>query len=195
MRLITSPFDVGASYGIPEDQPLPPEDRVSSVGVHAPSMDELYRTQSPRLLRYFRRSTGNAQIAADLVQDAFTRLADSGRLPAVLNPAAYLQRIARNLLIDRSRTPAVREIFVRYEDWDAKTPPTQEDGILAQDLLRCYEAAIATLPERTRMVFLLHRADELTYSQIASRLEMRFCNVQYHMKQALAHLDRALDER
>ncbi|WP_354289365.1 RNA polymerase sigma factor [Sphingomonas sp. UYEF23] len=195
MRMITRPFDGGLAYGIPEDQPLPPEDRVPSGAAHAAAMDDLYRTQAPRLLRYFRRSTGSTQTAADLVHDAFARLAHSGRLPDILNPAAYLQRIARNLLVDRSRAPMARETFVPLEEWDARTSPTQEDGLLAQDLLRCYEAAIATLPERTRMVFLLHRADELTYSQIASRLEMRFCNVQYHMKQALAHLDRALDER
>uniref|UniRef100_UPI0035C977EF RNA polymerase sigma factor n=1 Tax=uncultured Sphingomonas sp. TaxID=158754 RepID=UPI0035C977EF len=193
--MIASPFDGGASYGIAEDQPLPPEDRVVSAGPRAVSMEDLYRAQAPRLLRYFRRSTGNAQTAADLVQDAFTRLADSGRLPDLLNPAGYLQRIARNLLIDRSRAPMLRESFVPLEEWDAKTLPDQEDGLLAQDLLRCYEAAIATLPERTRMVFLLHRADDLTYRQIASRLEMRFCTVQYHMKQALAHLDRTLDHR
>lgn len=195
MRLIASPFDREVSYSIAEDQPLPPEDRVVPAGARAASMEDLYRAQAPRLLRYFRRSTGNAQTAADLVQDAFTRLAESGRLPDVLNPSAYLQRIARNLLIDRSRAPMLRETFVPLEDWDAKILPAQEDGLLAQDLLRCYETAIAALPEKTRMVFLLHRADDLTYREIANRLEMRFCTVQYHMKQALAHLDRVLDDR
>lgn len=182
-----------AALGIPEDQPLPPEDRVPSLGAPSRSLDDLYRTQAPLLLRYFQRRTGNSHAAPDLVQDTFARFADSGRLPELRNPAAYLQRIARNLLTDRARRPVNRETFLPLEEWDAKTLPAQEDTILAQDLLRCYENAIAALPERTRMVFLLQRADGLTYRQIARRLAVPQRTVKYHMTRALQHFYQALD--
>ena len=158
------------------------------------TIEQLYEEEGPRLLRYFQRKTGNCHTAPDLVQDAFARLAGVGRLTELANPAAYLQRIARNLLADRARNPHVREAFVPLEEWDAQATPKQEDALVADDMLRRYEAAIAEMPERTRMVFLLHRADDLTYRQIAKRLGVKLWTVEYHMKRALTHLDRMLDE-
>ena len=86
-------------------------------------------------------------------------------------------------------------MFVPLEAWDAETPPAQEDALVACDTLRLYEHAIAGLPERTRIVFLLHRADDLTYRQIAKRLGVTVWTVEYHMKCAIAHLDRMLDDQ
>ncbi|TPG51760.1 RNA polymerase sigma factor [Sphingomonas glacialis] len=157
------------------------------------TMEALYVAEGPRLLRYFQRRTGNSHSAPDLVQDAFVRFASAEHVPNLVNPAAYLQRIARNLLIDRARRAQEREVFVPLEEWDAGTPPDQEDTLVVRDALRRYEEAIAALPERTRLVFLLKRADDLTYPQIAKRLGITLWTVQYHMKRALTHLDRTLN--
>ncbi|MEG3178258.1 RNA polymerase sigma factor [Sphingomonas sp. RB3P16] len=156
-------------------------------------MEELYVAEGPRLLRYFQRRTGDSHSAPDLVQDTFVRFASAEPVPNLLNPAAYLQRIARNLLIDRARRPQSQGVFVPLEEWDAATSPDQEGALDERDTLRRYEDAIAALPERTRMVFLLHRADDLTYPQIAKRLGITFWTVQYHMKRALTHLDQTLN--
>lgn len=159
------------------------------------TIEQLYTAEAPRLLRFFQRRTGNCHTAPDLVHDAFARLAGAGRFPDLDNPAAYLQRIARNLLTDRARSRPEREAFVPLEDWDAETPPAQEDALVASDTLKRYEQAIADLPDRTRMVFLLHRADDLTYRQIAKRLGVTLWTVEYHMKRAITHLDRMLDDQ
>src|SRR3546814_19445778 len=132
--------------------------------------------------------------ASDL-QDAFARLAGVGRRTELAKPAAYLQRIARNLLADRARNRHARAAFVPLEDWDAEAAPEQENALVASDTLRLYEAAIAGLPERTRMVFLLQRADDLTYRQIANRIAVPLWPVAYHMTSAIAHLDRSLSEQ
>lgn len=41
---------------------------------------------------------------------------------------------------------------------------------MSEDMLAVYEAAVAQLPPLTRVVFLLHRVDDLPYRQIADRL-------------------------
>src|SRR3546814_2617819 len=51
----------------------------------------------------------------------------------------------------RARNRHAREAFVPLEDWDAEAAPEQENALVASDTLRLYEAAIAGLPERTRM--------------------------------------------
>lgn len=157
---------------------------------------QLYETEAPRLLRYFRRHTHDCHTAPDLVQDAFARLAATERATPLVNPAAYLQRIARNLLIDRARSRALRDTWhVALDEEQGSVPASQEDALLASELLTLYEKAIAELPERTRMIFVLQRADGLTYRAIAQRLGLPLWTVEHHMKRAIAHVDRTLDRR
>lgn len=184
----------GGEGGLAEGDPLPPADRAPSCATVV-SLGDLYRAEAPGLLRYFERRTGERHAAPDLVHDAFARLAGIGSLAELVNPAAYLQRIARNLLVDRARRSTAPAAFVPLDDCDAETPAAQEDALEAQDLLRRYEDAIAGLPDRTRTIFLLHRADDLTYRQIARHMGVTVWTVEYHMKRAILHLAQMLDDQ
>lgn len=157
------------------------------------NLDRLFRSEAPRLLSFFRGRTGNADAASDMVQDAFVRLAGRSRQGGLSNPAAYLQRIARNMLIDRTRRTAPVELPI--EEQDLSVPPRQEEGLAARDLLRLYEEAVAGLSDKTRTVFLLQRVEGLTYEQIGTRLGISVATVEYHMMRAIAHIDRMLDDR
>jgi RNA polymerase sigma-70 factor (ECF subfamily) len=197
MRLTLAPDSGGMASGerrLADGDPLPPADHVPAPAAGV-SLGDLYRAEAPGLLRYFERRTGERHAAPDLVHDAFARLAGIGALADLVNPAAYLQRIARNLLVDRARRSSAPAVLVSLEEWDAEIPAVQEDALVAQDLLQRYEEAIAGLPERTRTIFLLNRADDLTYRQIARRLGVTVWTVEYHMKRAILHLARVLDEQ
>ncbi len=50
------------------------------------------------------------------------------------------------------------------------------------------------LTPKTREVFLLHRAQELSYKEIAAKLEISISTVEYHMARALVHIGRALGD-
>jgi RNA polymerase sigma-70 factor (ECF subfamily) len=156
-------------------------------------LDRLFRSEGPRLLSFFRGRTRNADAASDMVQDAFVRLASRSGQGGLSNPAAYLQRIARNMLIDRKRRTAPVELPI--EEQDLAVPPRQEEGLAARDLLRLYEEAVAGLSDKTRTVFLLQRVEGLTYEQIRTRLGISIATVEYHMMRAIAHIDRMLDDR
>lgn len=158
-------------------------------------VEALFRREAPGLLRYFQRKTGGEESASDLVQDVFVRASTVTSWSAIANPAAYLQRIARNLLVDRKRRarPMAEERVVALETMDEiAVPPDQHACLEAQDLLETYEKALATLSEKSRIVFLLHRAEDLTYREIAERLGISISTVEYHMMRALAHIDRML---
>ena len=66
------------------------------------AFEDVYRAEYRRLLRKLRRRVGPNE-APDLVQEVFARFLRSEALDRVENPAAYLSRITRNLLIDRPR--------------------------------------------------------------------------------------------
>lgn len=139
-----------------------------------------------RLLRYFRRRVGRDS-APDLVQEAFARMFGSGAIDRIDNPAAYLTRIARNLLIDRARRRK-RDwpvLFSFDDDRDAVSGAEQAWGIEAADLLRLYRQAVRAMPPKTRRVFLMHRLRRLTYKQIAEEIGISVATVEYHMMRAL----------
>lgn len=60
-------------------------------------------------------------------------------------------------------------------------------------LRRRYRAALAVLPEDQRMVFILHRVEELTVADIATRLTMPTYLVEEHLAAALLAISTALD--
>jgi RNA polymerase sigma-70 factor (ECF subfamily) len=113
-------------------------------------LDRLFRSEAPRLQRYFRQKTGDRDAASDLVQDTFVKMVSAYNV-GLGNPAAYLQRIARNLVFDRFRREkrSFAEADMPLDDCDAVVPPMQEEGLAASDLLRLYEAAIEGLSDKT----------------------------------------------
>ena len=179
-----------------------PSQRVAVSGDDDPhtagfaDLESIYRNEAPRLARYFRRQLREHDEPQDLVQEAFTRLASFMSREVLINPAPYLQRIARNLLFERARRRGRRMAAFHVpigEGWDPPVDPDQAHQIEAEDVMRVYRQALAELPEKTRTVFLLHRVDELTCKEIGERLCISVPTVQYHVARALAHIDAALE--
>lgn len=123
------------------------------------------------------------------------RAANSQQASRLINPAAFIKRIARNLLIDLARRQARNPVvfFLIDDQRDLVSPPDQSWNLEAADLLRLYEEAVDCLPEKTRRVFLMHRVDELSYREIHQRLGISIATVEYHMIKAIAHIGRQVD--
>ena len=128
------------------------------------------------------------------MHDAFVRLASANPPDTPRSPEAYLQRIVRNLLLDRAKRAANRHEHVPIEpDMDLAVPPDQSYAIEADDVKRQYREAVAALPPRTREVFLLHRVDEVGYADIAEQLGISIGTVRWHMAQAILRIGEALE--
>ena len=158
---------------------------------------QIYEVEAPRLRRYFQARMHAGDDAGDLVQESFARLLGCLAKTSLPRPAAYLQRIARNLLLDRRKRLETRLAAFHVplgEQHDPAVAPDQAVRIEVEDMMHAYRRALGELPERTRNVFLLHRVDELTYKQISGRLGISIPTVQYHVARALAHIDAALEQ-
>ena len=67
-----------------------------------------------------------------------------------------------------------------------------ETEILGQ-VKAAYDAALASLPLRTRQIFIMNRADEKTYHEIRRELGISIGTVEYHMMKALTCIRQAID--
>lgn len=69
-------------------------------------MHQLYTRHHGWLFQFLRRKLGDAEQAADLAQDTFIRLLNTGQRAEIREPRAYLSTIARGLVADMFRRRA-----------------------------------------------------------------------------------------
>lgn len=188
----------GAQYGRPavlDEEPLPREGRHAQRDDEA-RLTELYRNESPKLIRILSRQTSNGADAQDLVQDVFFRFARMrGSWPSSLErPQAYLRRIATNLVKDRAKTAFRHSVALHIVADEESLPGIDPHRLLeSRDMLRRLEAAMMRLRPRTREIFMAHRIDGMTYAEIAERTGLSVKGVEKQMSKALAQLDRVLN--
>ncbi len=183
-----------ASFAAPirDDDPLPPEDRPTTV-----ALDDLYRAQASRLHRFFARRS-DSQDANDLVQESFARLAKADLMSSkpIEQPEAYLNQIAANLLRNRAKSALQRSLARQVPIDDVPLAGSDTVAALeARDTLNRLQQALMRLSPKTREIFLAHRVDGLSYKEIANRTGLRLKSVEWHMSKAIAFLDRALRTR
>ncbi|MGY2736621.1 RNA polymerase sigma factor [Sphingomonas sp. UYP23] len=177
-----------------EADPIPPDDRAAEPRRATSSLEALYRSQAPRLLRFFARKS-DRQDAGDLLQECFVRLAYSEQVRSAPpdQPEAYLTQIATNILRNRARTAFHRSI-AHYEVDDALIPLPIDpiETLEARDMLNRLQAAMLRLGPKTREIFMAHRLDGATYVEIAERTGLSVKGVEWHMSKALTHIHRTL---
>ena len=155
-------------------------------------IDELARRYAAPLSSYFRSRVRPGADIEDLVQEVFLRLARRSGAAEVATMESYLFKVAASVLTDSyrraGRRGGVHQLF--DEQAHAGEDFSPERLFLGQEQLRLVETALLELPERTRVVFVLHRFEEMSYLQIARRLGVSTSAIEKHMSKALAHLTR-----
>lgn len=165
---------------------------VSSVGFEA--FDTLSRRLRPALMRYFQRRTASVSDAEELVQELFLRLLRRADLFALENLDGYVFEAAANLARDRVRRQQARGgHHIDIADIEAATDePSPEQVVDARKRLDLMLVALDGLPPRARTIVILRRFENLTYRQIAERLDISVSAVEKHMVRAMSALRAAL---
>ncbi|BCN37954.1 hypothetical protein ALDI51_12730 [Alicycliphilus denitrificans] len=120
-----------------------------------------FRDSYRDLVRYLARRTGCADEARDVAHDTWLRLADMdlrGAPPVQCEAEAraYVFTMARNLVIDRRRHEGMAQRHAHVLAAPGQGPDETE-ALMYRQAIAAVEAALATVPERTRQVFLRHR--------------------------------------
>lgn len=144
-------------------------------------------------MAFFLRRVQSYAEAEDLTQEVFARLlVGKGTTD---QPDVYVFRTAQNLLVDR-----VRKLVVRQRHHEAVfAEPERELDVLdphciaaSREEMAAFLAALATLPERTRTMFILYRLEHLSQDDIAATFGISISAVKQQIAKATSLLTRQL---
>lgn len=141
----------------------------------------------PRLRRFARSLSGNAQDGDDLMQTTVERTLERG-LPDGVEPLPWLFKICKNLWIDELRARAVRTKAALTRELDAEPSVSGESVAIAELGLREVERALAELPSEQRAVLSLVAVEGLTYRETAEVLETPIGTVMSRLARARSAL-------
>jgi len=148
----------------------------------------IFERRHAAVFRYFKRMTGDIDLAQDLTQEVFVRVlrgldaySDLGR------EVSWLYQIARNVLIDHHREVQVLPPTIHLVD---------EVGADCTRIVAFgFQEALALLPEEEREVFILRETEGLTYLEIAAACEITEERVRARLRRARLLLRRLLSKR
>jgi RNA polymerase sigma-70 factor (ECF subfamily) len=162
-----------------------------------PALLETYLQRREALKRFLVARTGNEGEAEDLVQEIYFRLDREPAEGPILNPSAYLYKMAFNLARDhrRERQRAMGRDGLWAESRremmgsEAVAPlPAADAAYEAKQRLERIVAALDELSPQCRRVFVMHKFEGLSHPEIAARVGISRSTVEKHMGTALKHL-------
>jgi len=158
------------------------------------SFESLFLNTYQPLCDYALSITQCIEDAEGAVQDVFAALwTCRTTLDQGVNIKAYLFKSVKNRSLDVVQHKDIRR---KYEDQMAAifhdTPKSGSDESTSRLIKRVREE-VENLPERCKIVYLLHRRDGLTYAEIAHVLEISVKAVEARMSKALKILRKNLE--
>jgi RNA polymerase sigma-70 factor (ECF subfamily) len=152
--------------------------RASETASRRAGFEQLYAEQYPRLAGYCYGLVGDSSAAADIAQETFTRL--FARLTAVREPKAWVYLVATRLCHDRWRNQERdRLLDGRIQESSRHSAPAHDPWV--RDL-------VDRLPDRLRVVVLLHYYADLPVADVAHALHRPVGTVKRRLSEARAIL-------
>lgn len=131
----------------------------------------VFNTEFTRLFRYLDRLSGDPDVAADLVQEAFIRLHRRGSMPE--QPGPWLVTVALNLFRNLRSTGARRARLLTGAESAERPFPERPDE---PETVQAVRAALDRLSQRDRELLLL-RAEGYSYRELASVLNLHEASI------------------
>lgn len=151
---------------------------------------DIFNTYFDVVRNYIYYRSGDADLATDIAQETFIKVWEK-QFPLTANIKGLLYKISGDLFVSSYRKQKTRLQFTlnfKAESYD----DTPEERLQFEELAKTYERALAELPEKQRVVFLMHRIDQLKYHEIANSLGISVKAVEKRMGHALSSFKKIL---
>lgn len=131
--------------------------------------------------------TKSKDLSEEVVQEVFTRVWEKREsLPEELSLLPYIKKMTQNLVLDIFRKAGREQAFQQVLYNAMSTVLTEpSDALHEKELRRIYRDAIDLLPPQKKIIFTLSRDHQLSYDQIAEKLNLSPNTVRNHMSEAI----------
>lgn len=146
----------------------------------------LYVEHGTWLQSWLRRRIGDTFAAADLAQDTFLSLLDrKTAAEEIREPRPFLATVANRLLAHRHRRQLLETAYLEaLACLTEEVAPSPETRLMAVQSLQEIDRVLDGLPPKAREAFLLAHLVELSYAEIAERLQVSTSSVKQYLAKA-----------
>jgi len=147
---------------------------------------ELFISHNDALFKFVNRRINCPEQAQDLTQETFLRLLKQDKLSHQENLSGYLFKIAERIAIDfiRQQKRNNQNLIAIDDDLPSDKVSLEQLTIYRQECELLLKA-ISQMSTRNRTIFLLRKIDEMTYSEIAKKLQISEKTVQRSLVEAM----------
>lgn len=139
------------------------------------SLVNVFIANRMQLWRIARRIVMTADLADDVLQDSFLRIAEGTPARLAEKPFNYCCQIVRNMALDYCRRHRTESCYRTFDiDVEAVEMPSDQTpcrSLSERQVVLAIDKVLSELPPRTRMVFELYRIEGMTQRQIAERCD------------------------
>lgn len=139
-----------------------------------PALAEIFVANRAQLRRVAQKIVHTTDLADEVLQDAYLKLADGACVREVSKPLGYCCQVVRNVAFDHHRHHSVEASCRTYcDDIELLSPPSYNapDRVMrGRQALKAVDKVLNALPARTRLAFELNRLGGLTQREVAQRL-------------------------
>jgi RNA polymerase sigma-70 factor (ECF subfamily) len=184
---VSLPVNVMAADHISAIRSMPDIEVASAPARPANSFDELFAAHYQRLVRALTVVAGDAESAADAVQEAFVKAHLRWRkVGGYDDPIGWVRRVAINQLRDGHRRSSRKERAL------ARLATLQHTTTVQPEIDE-FDRLLTALPKQQRAITALFYVDGLSVSEIAASLELSDGTVKSHLYDARQRLRPVLE--
>lgn len=164
------------------------------TGIDKQGFEQLFNTYYDELYRYIYYRAGDQDFANDIVQDTFVKIWELKNSIRINTARALMYKMAGNLMINRIKK---QKLGLKFQQTliESTTFETPEFEMEVKEFDKKLQDVLARLNEKSRVVFLMNRIDQLTYTEIANNLGLSVKAVEKRMKKALEFLKIEIEQK
>lgn len=148
----------------------------------------IYDTWFEPVRNFLYYKTGDIGLTEDLLQDVFVKLWENRSKVKRDTVKSYLYKIAQNLAINQLKKQQTAFRFMARQNAGIFDEDTAENRLEQEEMDRALQKALAGLPEKQRVVLLMHKMERLSHKEIAARLDISVKAVEKRMHKAMETL-------
>jgi len=162
----------------------------------AGAFEVLFKLHYTRLTLFANRFVNDLPVAEEIVAEIFTDLWEKGHeVTFSTSVSSYLYKMAQNRSLNYLKHQKIENLYVDYLQKNNLLDEVRsavENGYEEKELACQIKAAINTLPEKCREIFVLSRFSDMKYKEIASKLNISPKTVERQVSIALEKLRQTL---